>query len=56
MRGAAAPDGGAYADDLVLFATTGTVAHALRFTGQASVGGTSWTSVAGDLGVVRIVP
>ena len=50
------PDGSraAYVDDLVLFATTGTVAHALRFTGVGSVGSVPWTSKGDDLGVLRI--
>ncbi len=52
------PDGSraAYVDDLALFATTGTVAHALRFTGVGTIGGASWTSMGDDLGVLRIVP
>jgi hypothetical protein len=51
-----APAGGlAFADDLVLFATTGTVAHAQRFTGAATVGTTPWQATAG-LGVLRILP
>jgi hypothetical protein len=54
----AAPDanGSAFVDDLALFATTDTVAHALRFTGVAPVGASTWTSMGGDLGVLRIVP
>jgi hypothetical protein len=57
LRIAPLADGSAYADDLVLFATTGTVAHALRFTGSTSVGGVAWLSQGGaDLGVIRIVP
>ena len=51
---AAAVSGAAYADDLVLFATTGTVAHAQRFTGSAA-GATPWTATEG-LGVLRVVP
>jgi hypothetical protein len=52
------PDGSraAYVDDLALFATTDTVAHALRFTGVGSIGGAPWTSMGGDLGVLRIEP
>jgi hypothetical protein len=56
LRAAPLPDGSGFTDDLVLFATTGTLAHALRFTGSTSVGGTAWQSQAGDLGVLRIVP
>ncbi len=47
---------GAYVDDLALFATTGTVAHALRFTGAGTVGTKTWTSLGGDLAVLRIPP
>ncbi len=47
---------GAFVDDFALFATTDTVAHALRFTGVAPVGGATWTSAGGDLGTLRIVP
>jgi hypothetical protein len=51
------PDGQAYADDLVLCATTGTLAHALQLIGSTTVGSTAWSSAgAGDLGVLRIVP
>jgi len=56
IRAAADASGVAYADDLVLCATTGTVAHALRFSGTTTVGTTAWTGVAGDLGVLRLVP
>jgi hypothetical protein len=49
-------DGGAYVDDLALFATTGTVAQALRFTGAAAVGGATWSSAGGGLAVLRAVP
>jgi hypothetical protein len=50
-------DGQAYADDLVLCATTGTLAHALQLTGSTTVGGAAWSSAgAGDLGVIRIKP
>ncbi|HEX9243269.1 MAG TPA: hypothetical protein VF875_12565 [Anaeromyxobacter sp.] len=57
LRVAPLGDGSAFVDDLVLFATTGTLAHALRLTGSTSVGGASWTSVGGgDLGVLRIAP
>ena len=54
----AAPDadGSAFADDLVLFATTGTVTLGLRFSGTAKVGGATWTGVAGDLGTLQVVP
>lgn len=55
----AAPDAGgaSYADDLVLCATTGTVAHALRLTGDGSVGTLpAWTGAAGDLAAVRVSP
>jgi hypothetical protein len=51
----AAVGGAAFADDLVLFATTGTVGHAQRFTGAATVGATPWSATAG-LGVLRVVP
>ncbi len=47
---------GAYVDDLTLFATTGTVAGALRFTGAGSIGTASWASKGDDLGVLRIEP
>ena len=51
------PGGEAYADDFVLSATAGTLAHALQLTGETTVGGTPWSSAgAGDLGVLRIVP
>jgi hypothetical protein len=51
------PDGSAYEDDLVLFATTGTLAHAFSFTGTISDGVPRSTSAgAADLGVLRIVP
>ncbi len=43
----------AFADDHVLFATTGTIAHALRFTGASTA--PAWTGRAG-LGVLRMVP
>jgi len=56
IRAAPDADGGAYVDDLALFATTGTVAHALRFMGVAPVGGTTWRSAAEDLGILRVVP
>jgi hypothetical protein len=56
IRIAAASGGAAYADDLVLAATTGTVALALRFSGDASVGTTRWTTPAAGLAVLRIVP
>ncbi len=49
--------GEAYADDLLLFATTGTLAHALQLTGSTTIGGVPWTSAgAGDLAILRIVP
>lgn len=56
IRAAAAEGGGAYVDDLALFATTGTVAHALRFTGSATIGATPWSTAAAGLGVLRIAP
>ena len=56
IRAAPDADGAAYVDDLALFATTGTVAYALRFMGVAPVGGTTWRSAAEDLGVLRVVP
>ena len=50
-------DGRAYADDLVLCATTRTVAHALQLTGSTTVGSAAWSSTGvGDLGVIRIMP
>jgi hypothetical protein len=54
----ARPDAGgaAYTDDLVLFATTGTVGLALRFTGEAAPPAPPWTSASGDIGLLRIVP
>ncbi len=48
--------GSVFADDLVLHATTGSVALALRFTGAATVGPTPWSTGASGLGVLRIVP
>jgi hypothetical protein len=51
----AAVGGAAFPDDLVLFATTGAVAHAQRFSGSATVGATPWSATAG-LGVLRVVP
>jgi len=56
IRAGPSTDGSAYVDDLVLFATSGTVAHALRFIGVPSVGGTTWSSAAEGLGVLRVVP
>jgi hypothetical protein len=57
LRAGPDADGAAFVDDLVLFATTGTVAHALRFTGDVAVGSAgSWASAGGDLGVLRVVP
>jgi hypothetical protein len=56
IRAGPDPEGAAYVDDLVLSATTGSVAGALRFTGTATVDGGSWASAGGDLGVLRIVP
>ena len=46
----------AFVDDFVLFATTGTLAHAFRFTGAATVGTSSWSTADAGLGVLRIVP
>jgi hypothetical protein len=55
LRVAPLPDGSAFVDDLVLFATTGTVAHALGFTGWTL--DEPWTSAGtADLGVLRVVP
>jgi hypothetical protein len=56
IRAGPDPDGAAYVDDLVLAATTGSVAAALRFTGTATVDGASWASAGGDLAVLRAVP
>ncbi len=56
IRAALYPGGGAYVDDLALFATSGTVAHALRFKGVAQVGGKTWSSAAKGLGILRVVP
>jgi len=49
-------DRAAFVDDFVLFATTGTLAHALRFSGAATVGTSSWSTAEAGLGVLRIVP
>jgi hypothetical protein len=46
----------AWVDDLALFATTGTVAHALRFTGRGAAPGPEWPDGDGALGLVRIAP
>jgi hypothetical protein len=48
--------GAAWVDDLVLAATTGSVSWALRFTGDATVGTSRWTTGAAGLGVVRVAP
>jgi hypothetical protein len=57
LRAAPDAEGAAFLDDLVVFATTGSVAHALRFTGDVAVGAaSSWASAGGDLGVLRVVP
>jgi hypothetical protein len=56
IRAAPEADGGAYVDDLVLFATTGTVASAMRFTGASMPGGPQWSTAAGGLGMLRVVP
>jgi hypothetical protein len=57
IRAARDAGGAAWADDLVLCATTGTVAAALRLEGNASVGGApTWAGVAGDLAAVRVAP
>jgi hypothetical protein len=49
-------DQAAFVDDFALFATTGTLAYTLRFTGAATVGTTSWSTAEAGLGVLRIVP
>jgi hypothetical protein len=57
LRAAPGADGAAFVDDLVLFATTGTVAHALGFAGDLAVGGAApYPSAGGDLGALRVVP
>jgi hypothetical protein len=56
VRVADAAGGAAWVDDLVLAATTTSVSWALRFSGDATVGTTRWTTAAAGLGVVRIVP
>jgi hypothetical protein len=56
LRAGPDADEAAYVDDLVLFATTGTVAHALRFTGVAGAGAPAWSSAGGDLGVITVAP
>jgi hypothetical protein len=49
--------GAAWVDDLALFATTtGTVVHALRFTGASGEPAPAWTSAAGGLGVLKLAP
>jgi hypothetical protein len=52
----AAAGGAAWVDDLVLGATSGTVSWALRFSGDATVGTSRWSTAAAGLGIVRIVP
>jgi hypothetical protein len=56
IRAAGATDGAAWVDDLVLFATTGAVGHALQLTGAATVGGTAWPTGADGLGVLKLLP
>lgn len=53
----ASPVGGAaFGGDLVLAATSGSLVHALRFTGAATVGAKPWSTGAAGLGALRIVP
>ena len=54
IRLASVAGGGAFADDLVLFATTSTVAYGLRVTGSATLGSAAWPGIADDLGALRI--
>lgn len=56
IRIAEAAGGAAYADDLVLAATTGTVSLSLRFSGDATVGPTRWSTTGAGLGTLRVVP
>jgi hypothetical protein len=58
LRAAPDAEGAAVFDDLALFATTGTVAHALRFTGTAAApaAAPAWTSAGGYLGIVTFDP
>lgn len=56
IRIARTADGFAWADDLVLAATTGTVSLGLSFRGDATVGASRWTTGAAGLGVVKVAP
>jgi hypothetical protein len=56
LRISASPGGAAFADRLVLAATTSTVSLALRFSGDATVGSSRWTADGAGLGALRIVP
>jgi hypothetical protein len=54
--GGAPEPAAAWVDDLALFATTGTVAHALHFTGTGAAPGPGWPGADGGLGVLRVLP